>query len=68
MEEGPTGARMPRAPEGYNVALVDTLHSFTQSINMCWETVCTVVKSMGFRSREAWISILFVPLISTSAK
>lgn len=68
MEEGPTEARMLRAREGYNVALVDTLHSFTQSINMCWETVCTVVKSMGFRSKEAWIPILSVPLISTSAK
>ena len=32
MEEGPTEARMPQACEGYNVALVDTLHSINKHV------------------------------------
>lgn len=48
--------------------LTPCTHSLSQSINMWWETVCPVVKSMGFGSKEPWISILCVPLISTVAE
>lgn len=38
-------------------------HLLAHSVNMC-----LVVRSRGFGSKETWISILFVPLISTVAK
>ena len=58
---------MPGALERPNAGF-ETLHSLTQARNTCWEAGCTGAKSIGFGNKEAWILILFVPLISMLAK